>query len=56
MPSPTVPPPRLPNLRSALTRNIDALKNRRAAEPEARTWGERFADAMNRFAGSMLFI
>lgn len=56
MPSPTVPPPRAPNLSSALTRNIAALKARRDAALDARNWGERFADLMTRFAGSMLFV
>ncbi len=56
MPSPTVPPPRAPNLSSALTRNVAALKARRDIALDARNWGERFADLMTRFAGSMLFV
>lgn len=56
MPAPTVPPPRAPNLSSALTRNIAALKARRNAARDARSWGERFADVMTRVAGSMLFV
>jgi uncharacterized membrane protein len=55
-PPPTVPPPRALNLSSALTRNIAVLKTRREAALDARNWGERFADIMTRFAGSMLFV
>ncbi len=54
--SPTALPPRSPNLSTALTRNIAALKSRRDAEADARNWGERFADVVTRFAGSMLFV
>lgn len=56
MPSPTVPPPRPSNFSATLTRNIAALEARRDAEAEARNWGERFADLVTAFAGSMLFV
>ena len=56
MPSPTVPPPRPTNLGATLTRNIAALEARRDAEAGARSWGERFADLVTGFAGSMLFV
>ena len=53
---PTAPPPRSPSLSAALTRNIAALKSRRGDEADARNWGERFADVVTRFAGSMVFV
>ena len=56
MPSPTVPPPRPTNLSATLTRNIKALEARRVAEADARSWGERFADLVTSFAGSMMFV
>lgn len=56
MPSPTVAPPRPTDLSGTLTRNIAALEARREAEAEARGWGERFADVVTRFAGSMSFV
>ena len=56
MPSPTVPPPRPSNLSATLTRNIKALEARHYAEAHARSWGERFADLITGFAGSMLFV
>ncbi|MGI4800404.1 MAG: DUF1003 domain-containing protein [Janthinobacterium lividum] len=56
MSSPTVPPPRPANLSATLTRNIAALEARRNAEASARSWGERFADLVTGFAGSMLFV
>ena len=56
MPPPTVPPPRSTNLSTALTRNIDALAVRREEESAARGWGERFADIVTKFAGSMAFV
>ncbi|MDP9096026.1 MAG: DUF1003 domain-containing protein, partial [Pseudomonadota bacterium] len=56
MPSPTVPPPRPADLSNTLTRNIAALETRRKAEAAARSWGERFADLVTQFAGSMLFV
>jgi len=56
MSSPTVPPPRPANLSATLTRNIAALEARRKAEADARSWGERFADLVTGFAGSMLFV
>ena len=54
--SPTVSPPRSTNLSTTLTRNIAALKSRRDAEIGARGWGERLADVVTGFAGSMLFV
>lgn len=54
--SPTVPPPRSTNLSATLTRNIAALETRRNAEADARNLGERFADVVTQFAGSMLFV
>ena len=56
MPSPTISPPRSTNLSAALTRNIAALEARQQAEANSRNWGERFADAVTLFAGSMLFV
>lgn len=54
--TPTVRPPQPQNLGRALTRNIEALRSRREAAAEARHFGERFADVMTAFAGSMTFI
>ena len=54
--SPTVPPPRPTTLSNTLTRNIAALEARRKSEADARGWGERFADVVTSFAGSMLFV
>ncbi len=56
MPSPTIPPPRATDLSATLTRNIAALETRQKAEADARNWGERFADVVTQFAGSMLFV
>lgn len=56
MPSPTVPPPRPTNLSGTLTRNIGALRARRETEAEARDLGDRFADVVTRFAGSISFV
>ena len=53
---PTAPPPRSPNLSAALNRNIAALQSRRGEEADARKWGERLADVVTRFAGSMVFV
>ena len=56
MPSPTVDPPRSTNLSAALTRNIATLQARQQDDANARQWDERFADAITRFAGSMVFV
>jgi uncharacterized membrane protein len=53
---PTAPPPRKDSLSSALTRNIATLKARRDAEERARGPSTRFADAVTRFAGSMVCV
>lgn len=53
---PTAPPPRPPNLSSALTRNIAALRERRRAETGTRGAGEIMADRITAFAGSMAFV
>ncbi len=53
---PTVPPPRPANLSGALTRNIGAIEARRAKEAASRDSGERLADAVTTFAGSMVFV
>ena len=39
-----------------LNRNIDALLERRTREDKARRPGDRIADAITRFTGSMLFV
>src|SRR4051812_18693887 len=54
--SPTYPPPPPPDLAPVLDRNIEALRARRAHEMKAASWEERLADAITRFAGSMLFV
>lgn len=55
-PSPTIHPPRSTSLSTTLTRNIAALEARSKSEAEARDWGERFADRVTNFAGSMVFV
>jgi uncharacterized membrane protein len=54
--SPTVPRSPAPTLARALERNIDALIKRRADEERESTLEEHAADAITRFAGSMLFV
>lgn len=58
MPSttPTLPPPQPKTLSSALTRNIQALEERRKREAEAATREERIAEAITAFTGSMRFV
>jgi uncharacterized membrane protein len=53
---PTVPPPEPHSLNTALTRNIEALRKRRALEDAAASLQERIAGAITRFTGSMRFV
>lgn len=53
---PTVRPPEPGSLKSALTRNIDALQRRREQEASRATAEERIAEAITRFTGSMRFV
>ena len=55
-PSPTVPPPQPRNLGVSLTRNIDALTERRRADEKSATRQERLAKAVTNFTGSMVFV
>jgi uncharacterized membrane protein len=52
----TVPPPEPQSLNSALARNIEALRARRAEEEAAATRQEKIAGAITTFAGSMKFV
>jgi uncharacterized membrane protein len=54
--SPVVPPPQPPGLTSVLERNIRSLKDRRKRDEESASTQERMADAITRFAGSMVFV
>jgi uncharacterized membrane protein len=54
--SPVVPPPQPPGLTSVLERNIRSLKDRRRRDEESASTQERMADAITRFAGSMVFV
>ena len=57
MPSgPTVAPPTPHTLNSALSRNIDALQQRRAEEEASASLEERVAERITRFTGSMRFV
>ena len=56
MDGPTVPPPELHSLNSALSRNIEALQKRRKDEEAAATPEERIAGVITRFTGSMRFV
>ena len=56
MKSPVVPPPQPPGLTSVLERNIRSLKERRKRDEEGASTQERMADAITRFAGSMVFV
>ncbi|HEX8445458.1 MAG TPA: DUF1003 domain-containing protein [Sphingomonas sp.] len=56
MTSPTVPPPGPRRLSDALTRNIAALEERRAAESAAAPRQDQVAEAITRFTGSMAFV
>jgi uncharacterized membrane protein len=53
---PTVPPPEPQSLNSALTRNIAALRKRRADEEAAASVQDRVAGSITRFTGSMRFV
>ena len=53
--SPTYTPPPPSGLSSVLERNIQSLKDRRLREEAGASGQERIADAITRFAGSMLF-
>ncbi len=55
-PSPTVPPPRLEGMNSALTRNIDAMHDRRRKEKDKISLQHRAAIAITAFTGSMAFV
>jgi uncharacterized membrane protein len=55
-PPPTVPPPRTEGLSTALTRNIEALEERRRQEAAAAPLEARVAEAITRFTGSMRFV
>jgi uncharacterized membrane protein len=54
--TPTVPPPRRASLSSALTRNIEALAERRRQEAAGATREDKFAEAITSFTGSMRFV
>lgn len=56
MDGPTVQPPEPSSLNTALTRNIEALRRRRAEEEAAASAQERVAGAITRFTGSMRFV
>ncbi len=53
---PTVPPPQPESLNTTLTRNIEALQERRKAESASASIQDRIADAITRFTGSMRFV
>src|SRR5215203_3627052 len=55
-PGPTVPPPHPESLNTALSRNIDALKQHHDEERRAATVHDRMALAITRFAGSFRFV
>jgi uncharacterized membrane protein len=55
-PSPTEPSPQPPGLSSVLERNIRSLHERRRDEESRAGLQERFADAITRFTGSLLFV
>lgn len=54
--SPTYRPPQADGLTPVLARNIDALRRRAARQARQATFGERTADAITRFTGSMPFV
>jgi uncharacterized membrane protein len=43
-------------LARVVERNVQALLARRAEDDQAKTWSERIADGVTRFAGSMTFV
>ncbi len=53
---PTVPPPQPGSLNRTLSRNIEALQERRRAESANAPTQEKIADAITRFTGSLLFV
>lgn len=55
-PGPTVPDPHPQGLASALERNIQALADRRRQEQADAPFSDKLADAISRFAGSLLFV
>lgn len=54
--SPTVPPPRPAGMSPVLARNIEALRQRRREQRANARLPDRIADAVTRFAGSMVFV
>jgi uncharacterized membrane protein len=55
-PGPTVPPPQPQSLNTTLTRNIEALQERRKAETASASIQDKMADAITRFTGSLKFV
>jgi uncharacterized membrane protein len=53
---PTVAPPEPGSLNSALTRNIEALQERRRAEAASAPLQDRIAERVTRFTGSLWFV
>jgi uncharacterized membrane protein len=53
---PTVPPPQPGGLNSALSRNIEALRERSRREEQAAGRQEKLAAAVTAFTGSMTFV
>ena len=56
MPTPTIPSPGPETLSNSLTRNIEALTERRKREKGNATRQERLAEAITAFTGSMAFV
>ena len=54
--TPTLPPPGPATLSTALSRNIEALTERRRQEAAAASGQEKLAQAITNFAGSMTFV
>jgi uncharacterized membrane protein len=55
-PSPTVPPPQPAGLKSALARNIEALRERHHQEEQDASLQDKLAGAVTAFTGSMTFV
>ena len=53
---PTVAPPEPGSLNSALTRNIEALQERRRAEAAAAALQDKIAERVTSFTGSLWFV
>ncbi len=53
---PTVFPPQPEDLNTTLTRNIEALQERRKAESVSASAQDKIADAITRFTGSLKFV